>query len=42
VVDKENPLDQILDFLYTRPKQSGIIYCFSRRQVDELYSDLET
>jgi ATP-dependent DNA helicase RecQ len=41
VADKENPLDQILDFLYTRPKQSGIIYCFSRRQVDELYSDLK-
>jgi ATP-dependent DNA helicase RecQ len=41
VVDKENPLDQILDFLYTRPSQSGIIYCFSRRQVDELYSDLK-
>lgn len=41
VVDKENPLDQILDFLYTRPKQSGIIYCFSRRQVDELYRDLK-
>ncbi|NBB77389.1 MAG: DNA helicase RecQ [Bacteroidetes bacterium] len=41
VVDKEKPLDQILDFLYTRPKQSGIIYCFSRRQTDELYSDLK-
>ena len=41
VADKVNPLDQILDFLYTRPKQSGIIYCFSRRQVDELYSDLK-
>lgn len=41
VVDKVNPLDQILDFLYTRPKQSGIIYCFSRRQVNELYSDLK-
>jgi ATP-dependent DNA helicase RecQ len=41
VADKENPLDQILDFLYTRPNQSGIIYCFSRRQVDELYSDLK-
>ncbi|MCG2587820.1 DNA helicase RecQ [Rhodohalobacter sulfatireducens] len=40
VVDKENPLDQILDFLYTRPNQSGIIYCFSRRQVDELNADL--
>lgn len=41
VVDKDNPLDQILDFLYTRPDQSGIIYCFSRRQVDELYADLK-
>lgn len=41
VADKENPTDQILDFLYTRPKQSGIIYCFSRRQVDELYSELK-
>lgn len=41
VADKEKPLDQILDFLYTRPNQSGIIYCFSRRQVDELYSDLK-
>lgn len=41
VADKEKPLEQILDFLYTRPNQSGIIYCFSRRQVDELYSDLK-
>ncbi|MGF1671743.1 MAG: DNA helicase RecQ [Balneolaceae bacterium] len=40
IVDKDNPLEQVLDFLYTRQKQSGIIYCFSRRQVDELYSDL--
>ncbi len=41
VVDKSNPVDQILDFLYTRKKQSGIIYCFSRRQTDELYLDLK-
>src|SRR5690625_1221452 len=41
VADKVNPLDQILDFLYTRPKQSGIIYCFSRRQVNELYGELK-
>lgn len=41
VADKVNPLDQILDFLYTRPKQSGIIYCFSRRQVNELYAELK-
>ena len=36
VVDKKDPTNQVLDFLYTRKKQSGIIYCFSRRQVDEL------
>jgi ATP-dependent DNA helicase RecQ len=40
VVDKEKPLDQILDYLYTRKNQSGIIYCFSRRQTNELYQDL--
>ncbi len=41
VVDKDGPVDQILDFLYTRKGQSGIIYCFSRRQTDELYQDLK-
>ena len=41
VADKDNPLEQILDFLYTRKAQSGIIYCFSRRQVDELSADLK-
>lgn len=41
VADKDDPLEQILDFLYTRKKQSGIIYCFSRRQVEELYVDLK-
>lgn len=41
VVDKSGPVDQILDFLYTRKGQSGIIYCFSRRQTDELYQDLK-
>lgn len=41
VADKDDPTDQVLDFLYTRKKQSGIIYCFSRRQVDELYVDLK-
>lgn len=40
VADKENPLEQVLDFIYTRTNQSGIIYCFSRRQVDELYLNL--
>jgi len=42
VVDKEDPTDQILDFLYTRKNKSGIIYCFSRRQVDELTSELRS
>lgn len=40
IADKNDPVEQVLDFLYTRKKQSGIIYCFSRRQVDELYLDL--
>jgi len=41
VADKDDPTEQVLDFLYTRKKQSGIIYCFSRRQVDELYLELK-
>jgi ATP-dependent DNA helicase RecQ len=41
VADKDDPVEQVLDFLYTRKNQSGIIYCFSRRQVDELYLDLK-
>ena len=36
VVLKDNPLIQTIDFLKNYPNQSGIIYCFSRRQVDEL------
>jgi ATP-dependent DNA helicase RecQ len=41
VVDKKDPMNQLLDYLFTRKKQSGIIYCFSRRQVDELAEALE-
>jgi ATP-dependent DNA helicase RecQ len=41
VADKNDPLEQTLDFLYTRKKQSGIIYCFSRRQVEEVYMELK-
>lgn len=41
VADKDEPVEQTLDFLYTRKKQSGIIYCFSRRQVEELYIELK-
>lgn len=40
VVRKLNPLEQTLDFLGKYPDQSGIIYCFSRRQVDDLYEEL--
>lgn len=41
IADKDDPTNQVLDFLYTRKNQSGIIYCTSRRQVDELYQELE-
>lgn len=41
VAQKDDPLEQTLDFLYTRKKQSGIIYCFSRKQVEELYVELK-
>ncbi len=41
IADKDDATNQVLDFLYTRKNQSGIIYCISRRQVDELYQALE-
>jgi ATP-dependent DNA helicase RecQ len=41
VVEKIDPLRQTLKFLERFKDQSGIIYCFSRRQVDELASDLQ-
>jgi ATP-dependent DNA helicase RecQ len=36
IVPKTYPVEQTLGFLRNLPNQSGIIYCFSRRQVDEL------
>ncbi|MBN1466983.1 DNA helicase RecQ [candidate division KSB1 bacterium] len=36
VVPKNDPSRQVVRFLEQHPDQSGIIYCFSRRQVDEL------
>jgi ATP-dependent DNA helicase RecQ len=36
VYPKTDPTVQALDFIRRFPGQSGIIYCFSRRQVDEL------
>ena len=41
VVNKSEPLNQVVDFLNDHKDESGIIYCFSRRQVDELTIDLE-
>lgn len=40
VVPKLDPFNQTLEFLNEHKNQSGIIYCFSRRQVDELHEDL--
>ena len=36
VIDKVDTIGQTLDFVASHPKQSGIIYCFSRKQVDDL------
>lgn len=40
VVPKTDPLQQTHQFLKEHKGQSGIIYCFSRKQVDELNEDL--
>jgi ATP-dependent DNA helicase RecQ len=40
VIPKSDPLVQTLEFLKRHPDQSGIIYCFSRRQVDDLSAAL--
>ncbi|VAX28139.1 ATP-dependent DNA helicase RecQ [hydrothermal vent metagenome] len=40
IIPKFDPLSQTVEFLEKYPNQSGIIYCFSRRQVDELYEEL--
>ena len=42
VVSKYNPFEQTLEFIEGFPGQSGIIYCFSRRQVDDLYDALKS
>lgn len=41
VVTKDNPFLQTLKFLEKHKNQSGIIYCFSRKQVDELTEALQ-
>lgn len=40
VVRKEKPVHQILAFLGQRPDESGIIYCFSRKLVDDITAEL--
>jgi len=40
VADKVDPTQQTIAFLKKFPDQSGIVYCFSRRQVDELSAEL--
>ncbi|MBN2549589.1 MAG: DNA helicase RecQ [Anaerolineales bacterium] len=40
VLPKKNPTAQVIRFLRNFPEQSGIIYCFSRQQVDDLAVDL--
>jgi ATP-dependent DNA helicase RecQ len=40
VLPKTEPLAQVLQFLQRFPHQSGIIYCFSRKQVDDLAAAL--
>ncbi len=40
VIPKQNSFDQTVMFLNEHKDQSGIIYCFSRKQVDSLYKDL--
>lgn len=42
VIPKRNSFQQSIDFLNQHKDQSGIIYCFSRKQVDELAEDLES
>ncbi|MBQ0039316.1 MAG: ATP-dependent DNA helicase RecQ [Treponema sp.] len=37
---KTEPIEQVLDFIEHHMDQSGIIYCFSRKQVDEVAEKL--
>ena len=40
IAEKQVPFEQTLTFLEKHKGQSGIIYCFSRKQVDDLAMDL--
>jgi len=40
VIPKSSPYDQVLDFLRSRPNDSGIVYCASRKTADSVASKL--
>ena len=40
VIPKREPFQQAVEFLNEHKNQSGIIYCFSRKQVDNLHDNL--
>ncbi|MBW2079982.1 MAG: DNA helicase RecQ [Deltaproteobacteria bacterium] len=42
VTSKHNPFEQTVKLIKGFPGQSGIIYCFSRRQVDDLFEALKS
>ncbi|MBA3034386.1 MAG: DNA helicase RecQ [Gammaproteobacteria bacterium] len=42
VVERSNPRRQLLDFLATHPNEAGIVYCLSRKKVDETAAWLAT
>ena len=42
VVERDNPRRQLLDFLANHAGKAGIVYCLSRRKVDETATWLET
>jgi len=41
IQSKENPLQKTLDLINKFPEESGIVYCFSRKQVDQLATELQ-
>ncbi len=41
ILPKDNPQVQTVDFIRQFPDQSGIIYCYSRKQVEDLNAILE-
>jgi ATP-dependent DNA helicase RecQ len=40
VVDKSKPFAQLTDFLHSHPGEAGIVYCLSRKRVDDIAEKL--